>query len=170
MAITKHQCGNCGHIVNKDDKFCPNCGQKMTIPDKKDDHHNTSDEKEAKNKYISVGYVVLKVKAIKMHLGITGKVKLPTRRDSFWNESEMTVVFGSGLSNSEKKEILDKADINIDIDELCWAGSTLTLLLNKGWIGCLPSQLYSDYDYLIWPANQSTVIEEKIVEIKRRIR
>lgn len=104
-----------------------------------------------------------------MRLGITGKVKLPTRSDSLWNEREMIVVFGSGLSNSEKKEILDKAGININIDEVCWAGSTLTLLLSNGWIGCLPSQLYGDYDYLIWPANQSTVIEEKIVEIKRKI-
>ena len=29
--------------------------------------------------------------------------------------------------------------------------------------------LYSDYDYLVWPANQSTVIEEQIVEIKRKV-
>lgn len=162
------ECDKCGYRVDEHAHYCSNCGQKITIPDKKE-QHNTTDEKEAKNKYISVSYLVLKVKAIKMRLGITGKVKLPTRSDSLWNESEMIVVFGSGLSNSEKKEILDKADINIGIDEACWAGSTLTLLLDKGWIGCLPSQLYSDYDYLVWPANQSTVIEEQIVEIKRKV-
>lgn len=129
------ECDKCGYRVDEHAHYCSNCGQKITIPDKKE-QYNTTDEKEAKNKYISVGYLVLKVKAIKMRLGITGKVKLPTRSDSLWNESEMIVVFGSGLSNSEKKEILDKADINIGIDEACWAGSTLTLLLDKGWIGC----------------------------------
>lgn len=197
MAITKHQCGNCGHIVNKDDRFCSSCGDKMFqdedsscnncgadigsldanyCPNCGEKIHKQAIETRAfaedsrqqtKKTEIEINVVALLVDAVVQDSPITGYPKLPTRREWLWKKRITVIQESFGLTNKEKQYVLDELETLQGIDDVYWLGT-------MPWIRFLDKGwlCYMDskkFKWVMWPADKSSIIKTRCIKIKRTV-
>ena len=100
------ECDKCGYRVDEHAHYCSNCGQKITIPDKKE-QHNTTDEKEAKNK---VNDIISKLNAAEDKLATFKELaKEYSNDDATKNNGGSLGAINTGTLSSSYDELLKAA-------------------------------------------------------------